>query len=75
MQNKKGRPTVIVGMFDGEYFTPSKKRSPGMVNVLAKCNSMIVLNSNIESLKKEDTVKVLPVNWKFFTDCKKEFLT
>jgi molybdopterin molybdotransferase len=31
LKNKKGRPTIIPGFFDGEFFKPSHKRSPGMV--------------------------------------------
>ncbi|MDB2405458.1 molybdopterin molybdotransferase MoeA [Arcobacteraceae bacterium] len=73
LPNKKGRTTLIPGFFDGEYFTPSEKRMPGMVGVLHNCNSMIVLNKHNEILKKDEPVKVLPINWKFFTDTEKDF--
>jgi molybdopterin molybdotransferase len=75
LKNKKGRPTVIVGFFDGEYFTPSQKRSPGMVSVLANCNSMLVLNSEVDYLKQNHIVNVLPINWNFFSQIQKDFLT
>lgn len=75
LNNKKGRITIIPGYFDGEFFNPSKKRSPGMVSVLSHCNSMIVLDSEVECLKENVSVKVLPINWKFFTDEEKDFLT
>ncbi len=75
LKNKKGRITIIPGYFDGESFTPSQKLSPGMVNVLTHCNSMIVLDANIEYLNKNDIVKILPINWKFFTNKQKDFLT
>jgi molybdopterin molybdotransferase len=68
LKNKKGRTTIVPGFFDGRYFNPSQKRLPGMVSVLNNCNSIIVLNKNIEFLSKEDSVKVIPINWKFFTD-------
>jgi len=71
--NKKGRTTIIPGFFDGEFFTPSKKRMPGMVGVLHHCNSMIILNKNKEFIKKDEIVKVLPINWKFFTSKEKDF--
>jgi molybdopterin molybdotransferase len=75
LKNKKGRCTIIAGFFDGEFFHPSQKMSSGMINILNNCNSMIVLNKDIEYLKQDDIVRCLPINWKFFTDTKKEFLT
>jgi molybdopterin molybdotransferase len=71
--NKKGRTTLIPGWFDGEYFTPSKKRLPGMVGVLHNCNSMIILNKYCDHIDKDAIVKVLPINWKFFTEEQKDF--
>ena len=44
-----------------------------MVGVLHNCNSMIVLGKNNEYIQKESTVKVLPINWKFFTDTQIDF--
>lgn len=67
LSNKKGRTTLVPGFFDGRSFHPSEKRLPGMVSVLNKCNSLIVLNKNLSSLNKNDMVKVIPVNWKFFS--------
>lgn len=75
LKNKKGRITIIPGFFDGEYFTSVKKRSPGMVSTLSNSNSIIVLEENVSNIKKESLVKVLPINWKFFTKNQKEFLT
>ncbi len=72
--NKKGRITIIPGFFDGKYFTPSQKRSPGMISTLATSNSIIVLDENIEEIKKDEEIKILPINWKFFTEEKKDFL-
>lgn len=73
LKNKQGRTTLVPGFFDGEYFTPSEKRFPGMVGVLHKCNSMMILNKNLTGLLKEDAVKIVPINWKFFTDEAKDF--
>ena len=72
---RKGRITVIPGMFDGMSFEISQKRSPGMVSILSSCNSMIVIDESLEKLKEGNLVKVLPINWKFFTEEKKDFLT
>ena len=75
LPNKKGRITIIPGDFNGEVFIPSEKRSPGMVSVLSNCNSIAVLDENVALLKENDIVNILPINWKFFTNTKKDFLT
>ena len=75
LKNKKGRITVVPGYFDGEFFMPSQKKSPGMVSVLSSCNSIIILDKNIEILNKNQEVSILPINWKFFSKTKKDFLT
>jgi len=73
LDNKKGRTTIIPGFFDGEYFTASQKRAAGMVGVLHKCNSIMVLNKQNEKIEKDTIVKILPINWKFFTDTEKDY--
>ncbi len=73
LNNKQGRTTIIPGFFDGSAFFPSAKRLPGMVGVLHNCNSMMILGKNIEQINKNETVKILPINWNFFTDIKKDF--
>ena len=74
-KTKKGRVTVIPGMFDGEYFSISPNRSPGMVSVLSLCNSMIILDDEEERIEKERLVKILPINWKFLSTKEKDFYT
>ena len=74
-KTRKGRITILPGIFDGEYFTLSQDRSPGMVSVLASCNSMIVIDEEIENLPKNSLVKILPISWKFFSKNKKDFIT
>ncbi len=73
LSNKKGRTTIIPGFFDGEFFTPSAKRLPGMVGVLHNCNSIMILDKHNDFIKKDTTVKILPINWKFFTNKQKDF--
>ncbi len=72
---KKGKTTLIVGFFDGEYFQVSEKSSPGMVSILNSCNSMILVDEKIEKIEKDSYIKILPINWKFFSNIKKDFLT
>ena len=62
-------------MFDGEYFSISPNRSPGMVSVLSLCNSMIILDDEVEIIEKERLVKILPINWKFLSTKEKDFYT
>lgn len=73
--NKSGRQTILPGYFDGEYFAVSNKRSPGMVSTLNSCNCMIILHEDVKQLRKNQTVKILPINWNFFTDEYKDYLT
>lgn len=74
-KTKKGRITIIPGMFNGEYFTISPNRSPGMVSVLSSCNAMIIIDDEVENLQKDNLIKILPINWKFFSTEKKDFFT
>jgi len=62
---KKGRATLIPGMFDGEYFTPSDKRAPGMVNVLKDCNGFILVSSTVDNIQKDKSVNFIPFNFEF----------
>ena len=75
LKNKKGRITIIPGFFNGENFVSEQKRSPGMVSTLSRCNSVIVLDENVSKLQKDSTIKILPINWKFFSKNSKDFLT
>ena len=75
LSNKAGRVTLLPGFFDGSKFTVSQKRSPGMVSVLSSCNALLALDENVSQIKKDSNVKILPINWKFFTNEKKDFLT
>jgi molybdopterin molybdotransferase len=72
---RKGRVTILPGFFDGEYFNIEEKRSPGMVSTLSRSNSFIVFDENVESLKKDSMVKIIPINWKFFSKDEKDFIT
>ncbi len=63
--------TLLPGIYDGESFDYIKKFSAGMVNVLNKCNGMIVVDKDTDALYENDTVKFLPIEWSFLT---KEFI-
>jgi molybdopterin molybdotransferase len=46
-----------------------------MVSDLSSCNSIICIDNEVEKLEKDSLIKILPINWKFFSDIKKDFLT
>ncbi len=75
LEVKGGRITVLPGYFDGEYFTISNKRSPGMVSTLASCNCMIIINEDISFIKENAKVKILPISWLFFKEKEVDFIT
>ena len=72
LTNKKGRTTLIPGFFDGKTFTPEEKRLPGMVGVLYKCNSYIILGRDVEFISKNSDIKIIPINWNFFTNTQQD---
>ncbi|MGM0518828.1 MAG: molybdopterin molybdotransferase MoeA [Campylobacterota bacterium] len=74
-ENKKGRVTILPGYFDGEAFTISQNRSPGMVSTLSSCNAITIFDSEVTKLDKDTKIKVLPIKWNFFTNIKKDFIT
>jgi len=67
--------TVIPGYFDGEYFNIAKQFSPNMVNVLNHCNGFIVVSKDKNSLKKDDYIKFLPINFDFYSEDFEDFLS
>jgi len=75
LKNKPGRITLVPGFFDGEGFSASSKLSPGMVSVLSTCNCFLVLDESTEMINVNDEVKVLPINWKFFSKIEKDYVT
>ena len=62
---KKGRRTLVPGFFDGEYFTPCDKFTPGMVSPLAKSNSYVMVSEECDSLKSDSYVKAIPTKFAF----------
>ncbi len=61
----KNKPvsTVIPGYFDGEYFEVAKKFGPNMVNVLNHCNGFIIVDEEIDKIKKDEIVEFFPINF------------
>jgi molybdopterin molybdotransferase len=75
LKNKKGRVTLIPGIFDGEYFIPSIKRAPGMVSVMSQCDCYIILDKNVTLLTANSMVQVINIKNKTFLNIQKDLLT
>ncbi|BCD60882.1 MULTISPECIES: gephyrin-like molybdotransferase Glp [unclassified Nitratiruptor] len=61
IKNKPGRDTAIPGRFDGEAFYPLDKRGPGMVRPASLMDGYIILDKDVEILKKGKKVLMLPL--------------
>jgi len=53
---KREKDSVILGIFDGEYFTPIKPQKPGMVSPLGLFNAILNTSTNI---KKDEVVEII----------------
>jgi len=62
---KKGRDTLVLGFFDGVFFTPAQKFAPGMILPLSQSNSYIIIDKNCRELYKDDIVKIIPITFQF----------
>ena len=58
---KPGKFSVLMGKFDGEKFDILKKQAPGMVSPLKSANGIIIVKPEVETLKKNDIVRVIPL--------------
>ncbi|WP_456382806.1 molybdopterin molybdotransferase MoeA [Hydrogenimonas sp.] len=60
---KPGRATVLLGKFDGERFEILERQGPGMVRPLAEADGMIVTRPDVERLKENQPVRMIPFRW------------
>jgi len=60
---RAGKYTVVLGSFDGRYFTPLAQQSPGMVSPLPRADGMIVVEPTLSMLQRNKTVKMIPIKW------------
>ena len=71
---KKSSISLVPGIFDGSSFTPCEKFAPGMVSPLGISNSYIMVDAGVEMLKKDEKVKVMPINFSFTTNKQESLL-
>jgi len=67
--------TVRLGHFDGQGFMPFEKQLPGMLSPLLKASAMMISTPQSKSLKKGDSVKILPIAWEFTRLEEEDFFT
>jgi len=72
---RPGKYTVVPGYYDGEFFNPVEKRSPGMISPLAQSNAFMITDENISLIKKNETVLLIPTRWQMCTKEKSEIIT
>lgn len=72
---RKGRVTVLPGIWDGEFFEPTSKRSPGMISALACCNAVVILDSKVETCKQNSTLSVILLHGSKHLDTQKNLIT
>lgn len=72
---RAGNYTVVPGFYDGEFFAPIEKRSPGMISPLAQSNAIMITDDKISQIRKEETVLLIPTRWQLCTLQKGELVT
>jgi molybdopterin molybdotransferase len=65
LQLRGGRDSIIPGVWDGEFFTPSKNFAPGMISPLANANSFMVVSKTCKSLLQNTPVKIVSTKFAF----------
>jgi len=58
-----GKHAVVLGMFDGAFFEALNPQMPGMVSPMQEADGLILITPKIKELKKDATVKMIPINW------------
>jgi molybdopterin molybdotransferase len=72
---RAGKYTVVPGYYDGEFFAPIAKRSPGMISPLAQSNAFMITDDKIAEIEKGKTVLLIPTRWQMCTQEKSEIIT
>jgi molybdopterin molybdotransferase len=60
---KKGRDTLVIGDFGFDGFKAYEKRAPGMLSPLAYSNSYAIISEARDSIKKDESIKVIPMRF------------
>ena len=72
---KPGRVTVLPGYWDGEGFTPTPKRSPGMISPLIESNAMVILDQTVSTIEMGQEIRILSLHSQCSSDKKLSIIT
>ena len=72
---RAGKYTVVPGFYDGEFFEPIHKRSPGMISPLAQSNAFMITDDKVSEIKEGEYVLLIPTRWQVCTQEKSEIIT
>jgi len=67
-QFKGGRYSVILGEWNGDTFAPLDNQKSGMIAPLDKADGMVVVTPNINFLKRNQIVKMIPIKSDMWND-------
>ncbi len=72
---RAGKFTVVPGYYDGEFFEPIEKRSPGMISPLALSNAFMITDDKLAARKQGEEILLIPTRWQLCTTEKSEIIT
>jgi molybdopterin molybdotransferase len=72
---KPGRPTLLLGRYDGKTFEILPKQGPGMVRPLHEADGFIVTDENLSHIQKGQKVKMVPMRWEMGSDEEEDIFT
>lgn len=71
---KHGRSNIILGFYDkGEFLAWDKSFSSSALHIMSECNAYIIVDENMQELRKDENVKIFPYLMDF-SDTIKEFI-
>ena len=60
-----GKFAVVLGRFDGASFDALRSQMPGMVSPMQEAQGLILIKPDVTTLKKDEIVKMIPIQWEF----------
>jgi len=70
-----GKYAVVLGKYDGVYFEPLSTQMPGMVSPMQEADGLLLITPDVQMLKKDQSVNMLPITWEFCSVNKEELFS
>ena len=70
---RAGKYTVILGEWNGDSFAPISNQKPGMVSPIERADGMILTMPSVNSLSKDQIVKMIPIKVDLQNDKEEDF--